>query len=189
MKIGDENIERIVLDSTKSLLQKYGVKGWNMDDLAKECGMSKRTLYKIIGNKEELLHRSYADVLDKDIASLKNYLNQNKDYYTLLDNLSDQYIQGIEEHVIENTNTIKTEYPKIVSMIDKKIESHQNILIAFLDKGKFEGLLLDHVDTRIISNIINTLMNFNVTYSHNKTEFETRTKEELDFLFTAIRKL
>ena len=44
-----------ILQKTVELLQKHSVHGWNMDELSEQAGLSKNTLYKIIGSKEELM--------------------------------------------------------------------------------------------------------------------------------------
>lgn len=188
MKIGDKNIEKIVLDSTKTLLLQSGVKGWNMDDLAKECGMSKRTLYKIIGNKEELLYQCYSNSMDKVIQSFKIFSAQDKDYSTLIENMADQQVEHVEEYIIVNHKTIKTEYPRIDAMIHEKLVTRKNDFMAFLEKGKALGYLNEKVDPRVINNIISALMEFNINMCKTKREFESKIKEELDYIFSSIQK-
>lgn len=187
MKIGDLNIEKIVFESTKVLLLKYGVKGWNMDDLAKECGMSKRTLYKIIGNKEDLIYKCYHDGFEVKNISLTKYLNQDKSYFELLDNLPKQIMTGVDEYVIAASKSIKTEYPRISAMIDEKVKLYHTILKAFFDKGAKAKYLNESAKPKIIINFINALMANNIFNSKDKTEFELKAKEELDFLFIVIR--
>ena len=188
MKIGDENIEKIVLDRTKELLTRYGIKGWNMDDLAQESGMSKRTLYKIIGNKEDLLYKCYHDDFEANTNSLNKYLNQDLSYFDLLDNLPEQIIAGVGNYVISASKSMRTEYPRISAMIENKVQENHNILKAFFEKIEKEGYLKENANTKITINFINALMSYNVLNSKDKTEFELKVKEELDFLFMAIRK-
>ncbi|GAF05538.1 TetR/AcrR family transcriptional regulator [Saccharicrinis fermentans] len=188
MKIGDDNIEKIVIESTKSLLLKYGVKGWNMDELAKECGMSKRTLYKIIGSKEDLLFRCSTDIIATNYKQLKQFLNQDADYFNILDKLSHHIISEINEFVISSSKIIKTEYPRIADAIDKQVEELHQLHLTFFNKGKHEGLLNDNATPKIIVNIIKALMKHNIENSHNQTDFKEKTIEELNFLFKAIRK-
>lgn len=188
MKIGDKNIEKIVLDSTKTLLLQSGIKGWNMDDLASECGMSKRTLYKIIGNKEDLLCRCYSDSMDRVINSFKTYSEQDKDYLTLIENMANQQIEHVEEFIIVNFKTIRTEYPRIESMIHEKLIIRKNMLVDFLEEGKAFGYLNENVEPRVINNIISALMEFNINMCKTKSEFETKIKEELEYIFSSIQK-
>lgn len=188
MKIGDENIEKIILESAKDLLFRYGVKGWNMDNLARESGMSKRTLYKIIGNKEDLLYKCHSDGLDKNTLLIKKYFKQDKDYCILLDGLSEEILKGIDEFIVASSKTIKTEYPRIEKMIKEKLKIHTKLYIDFYEKGKSQGFLKDNINSNIINNIMITLMKYNLFESKDKSAFESTIKEELDFLFMVIRK-
>nr|WP_320119472.1 TetR/AcrR family transcriptional regulator [uncultured Marinifilum sp.] len=188
MKFGNKNIERIVIESTQDILQEKGVKGWNMDDLAKECGMSKRTLYKIIGNKEDLVYRCYEETFNVNLKSIKKFIEQDSDYCTLLNNLSKQIVDGVNEFVIVGSKSIKTEYPRISKMIDEKIKDQQKLLIGFFENGKEKNLLKNNLDADLINNMIDALMSFNVMNSKDQFEFRTNTKKQLDFLFDAIKK-
>ncbi|MDE5416604.1 TetR/AcrR family transcriptional regulator [Labilibaculum sp. DW002] len=188
MKIGDKNIEKVVLNCTKTLLLQSGVKGWNMDDLARECGMSKRTLYKIIGNKEDLLYKCYSDNMDIVINSFKTYSEQDKDYHTLLENMANQQIEHVEEFIIVNFKTIKTEYPRIEAMIHEKLITRRSMLIDFLEEGKAMGYIHESVESRVITNIVSALMEFNINMCKTKTEFESKIREELKYIFSSIQK-
>jgi AcrR family transcriptional regulator len=43
-----------ILDATDLLMQRYGFRKMTMDDIAKEAGLSKRTIYTYFDNKEEV---------------------------------------------------------------------------------------------------------------------------------------
>ncbi|PKQ65025.1 hypothetical protein BZG02_04095 [Labilibaculum filiforme] len=188
MKFGNENIERIVFESTQSILLKKGVKGWNMDDLAKECGMSKRTLYKIIGNKEDLLYRCYDETFKSNLKFVKKNIEQDGDYYLLLDELSNLIVNGVNEFVIVGSKSIETEYPHISKMIEARIKEHQKLIITFFEKGIDKKLLKDNVDAQLINSMVSAIMSFNVMNSKDQREFRDKTKKQLDFLFEVIKK-
>lgn len=188
MKFGNENIEKIVFENTKNILLQRGVKGWNMDDLAKECGMSKRTLYKIIGNKEDLLYRCYEETFSSYTENFKKFLQQDEDYYLLLDSLADQIVSRIDEYVIASSKTIRTEYPQISKMIEDKIDVHHELIIKFFEEGINKNLFRDNVSASNMDHIVNALMDYNLNNSKNKADFELKIKEQLNFLFEIIKK-
>ncbi|PXY01716.1 hypothetical protein DF185_09620 [Marinifilum breve] len=188
MKIGDENIEKVVYESALNLLTRYGIKGWNMDDLAKECGMSKRTLYKIIGNKEDLLYKCYEDNFNQKLGGVKKFIEQDEEYYTLLDGLSTQIVNSVNEIILVTSENIRTEYPRISLMIDERLHKHHEGMVRFFEKGIQLGLLRDNADATIIKDMLYALMNFNVIKYRDVSEFRTTTKRQLDFFFSSIRK-
>jgi len=50
----DEKVERILSESLR-LFKKNGIRSVSMDDVAKELGMSKKTLYQFVDNKQDLV--------------------------------------------------------------------------------------------------------------------------------------
>ena len=48
----------IIIDRASKMFVSQGVKAVRMDDIAQELSVSKRTLYELFGDKEELLYHS-----------------------------------------------------------------------------------------------------------------------------------
>ena len=51
-------LSRVLFNSTELFLQ-FGIKSVNMDQIASSCGISKKTLYKHVKNKEDLLEKAF----------------------------------------------------------------------------------------------------------------------------------
>lgn len=52
----DEKFERILSESFR-MFRKYGIKSISMDDIARELGMSKKTIYQYVENKSDLVEK------------------------------------------------------------------------------------------------------------------------------------
>ena len=66
----EEHKEHIV-ESAMQMFVRQGLKSVRMDDIAQELGISKRTLYELFGDKEELLYqclRLYMNNVNEDVA-------------------------------------------------------------------------------------------------------------------------
>lgn len=61
----DEKIERILAESLK-LFKKNGIRSVSMDDVAKELGMSKKTIYQYVENKQDLVEMVLNYMLEKE---------------------------------------------------------------------------------------------------------------------------
>ncbi len=61
----DEKVERI-LSVSLQLFKKYGIRSISMDDIAKELGMSKKTIYQVVANKSELVEMVLNFMLQKE---------------------------------------------------------------------------------------------------------------------------
>ena len=57
--------KEIIIERTSSMFVTQGVKAVRMDDIAQELSISKRTLYELFGDKEELLYQSILHFLVK----------------------------------------------------------------------------------------------------------------------------
>ena len=77
LKTNNEEVIRSVYSNTIRMVNDYGIRGWNMDDLARESGLAKNTLYKIIGNKEALI----MNIVDDMWSRYYNYISSTIDTY------------------------------------------------------------------------------------------------------------
>lgn len=51
------NDARKILDKSKTLFMRYGIKSVTMDDIARHLGMSKKTIYQHVNNKADLINK------------------------------------------------------------------------------------------------------------------------------------
>ncbi len=187
-KVGDKDIEDRVFEKTRELLLKYGVKGWNMDDLSEECGMSKRTLYKIIGNKEDLLYKSNLDSINKNINKNKKFFNSGKSYDELLDNFADVIANMFDETIIKNGSALRKEYPRIGEMINNRIIRFEELYTDFFRKGKELGYFVDSFDPEFIFGFLSGIIEINILRNKTKAEFEESLLFAIKILIRGIRK-
>jgi AcrR family transcriptional regulator len=63
--------ERQILDVAAALFRARGYQGMRMDDLARQVGLNKGTLYHYFASKSDLLYRVYLDTSDDYLESLR----------------------------------------------------------------------------------------------------------------------
>ncbi len=61
----DEKVDHILTESLR-LFKKNGIRSVSMDDISKELGMSKKTIYQYFANKTELVEKVLAHMHDKE---------------------------------------------------------------------------------------------------------------------------
>lgn len=188
MKVGDLNIEEIVFEKTKELLLRYGVKGWNMNDLSKECNMSKRTLYKIIGNKEELLYRLNYNSLNSYISRSTIYLSSEKSFVELLGEFSNLIMDSFNDYSLNSIKSIRVEYPRIKDMEEKQLSNYRDLMVRFFEKGKDEGAIVEYAKPKSIEKIVHSLIEYNIYNCDNQTEFKREMEEALGVFLKGILK-
>lgn len=143
-----------IIGKVTELYQQYGIKSVTMDDVAKELGISKKTLYKYVSNKDELVEH---------FVSYKQ--NDPKCGYEELKSEASNAIEELlifNEYVIEmlknyNPSTefdLKKYYPELYSEFRNKRQSNMYKAVKEnIVRGKKEGLYRDELDEDIISKV------------------------------------
>lgn len=72
-------IEDRIKHTTLNLFMQYGLKSVSMDDIARELGISKKTLYKYFENKEALIHNIVLDYIEHEQAALTQIKEVSRD--------------------------------------------------------------------------------------------------------------
>jgi AcrR family transcriptional regulator len=70
----EEKELKIVQGASKIFMQ-YGIKSVNMDDMARHLGVSKKTLYQVVKDKEDLVRKAicaFGEIEDSQILSIVN---------------------------------------------------------------------------------------------------------------------
>ena len=58
-----------ILQRVRSLYRKYGIRSVTMDDVSRELGISKKTLYQYVHDKDELVNK----VVELELTSQQNH--------------------------------------------------------------------------------------------------------------------
>ncbi len=187
-KVGDVEIESKVFETTKELLIKHGVRGWNMDELAKECGVSKRTLYKIIGNKEDLLYKCNEDDINKEISKRKEFLSykNESEFKEKLSLFSTYFASSFNEFVLLSAKDLLLEYPRIGDMIEEKKIILSRYIKEFLADGQKLGFINKTYNPDFVSEFIENIIDFNIQKRQSAVAFAEKVKPRIDMIIAGI---
>ncbi|MCI6617377.1 MAG: TetR/AcrR family transcriptional regulator [Prevotella sp.] len=130
--------ERILTLSLKEFKSK-GIKAVKMDDLAKQLSISKRTLYEIYANKEELLKAGVAYQNDSFDARMKCYAETHP--YNVMDTIVEFYRIQVLENADVNPLFFSEihKYPSVISMLKERHYLREQESQAFFERGIKEG--------------------------------------------------
>lgn len=187
-KVGDKDIEERIFEITRKLLLKHGIRGWNMDDLSDQCGMSKRTLYKIIGNKEDLLLKTSLEGLNHNISKIEKFFKSGKSYEYLLDHFGEVVINMFDEFIIKNAHALSKEYPRIDDIINERRNSFNELYIDFFRKGKHLGYYVDFFDPELMYSFFNSIIEHYLMECITRKEFEEKMNFAIKILIRGIKK-
>jgi len=149
----NEDLKNILI-KVRELYTKFGIKGITMDDVAKELGISKKTLYQHVSDKEDLVGK----FIDNEIEMRqKQICNCFKAGYNAIDELFE--ISFFMNRLMREQNPatehdLKKYYPEQFEKILKvRREGMVNYILLNLQKGKKEGLYRDDMDDEVIAKL------------------------------------
>jgi AcrR family transcriptional regulator len=181
-----EEKQQLVIIRAYELFQKYGIKSVSMDDLARELGMSKKTLYQIVNDKGEL------------VAKVMQYYKQESDKF--LGVFENEELSALQQHMAQRSAALETYqrcnpvfaydlkkyYPLLYQEMNESLKkaiyrAHYNNL----EKGKQEGVYRADINSDIIARIM--VVHHTYTFDPTSEVFdvaEVRDFNTLDVLYS-----
>lgn len=149
----NDDLENILL-KVRDLYMKYGIKSITMDDVAREMGISKKTLYQYVTDKDDLVGK----FIDNEIELRQK---QICDCFTVGFNAIEELfeITLFMNKIMREQNPateydLKKYYPQHYQKIVKtRWEGIYSYILLNLKKGKKEGLYRDDMNEEIIAKL------------------------------------
>ncbi|MBR5105726.1 MAG: TetR/AcrR family transcriptional regulator [Alistipes sp.] len=137
--------EKIVRRAAE-MIAELGVKSLRVDDLAHDLGVSKRTLYEMFGDKEELLYHSIKYLFEKEESEIRDSIDLSQAGIPALFEIFDAMMErgATRKRIMENLAKF---YPELYERIMTENRDHGLAeLRAQLNKLVEEGLISDMVN-------------------------------------------
>jgi TetR/AcrR family transcriptional regulator, cholesterol catabolism regulator len=149
----NEELKNILL-KVRELYMKYGIKSITMDDVARELGISKKTLYQFVTDKDDLVGK----FIDYEISLRQEEICKCfKIGYNAIEELVEISIfmnKMIRDQNPATENDLRKYYPHhYQKTVKTRREGMYNYVLLNLKKGKREGLYRENFDEEIISKL------------------------------------
>lgn len=134
-------LREVILEGTLQAFNQKGLK-FTMDDIAGQLGISKKTIYTVFHDKEEL----FLAMVDYLFASIKeseqqvvedSSLNTQEKIRAILGVLP----EGYRDVDFRQLYLLKDKYPRIYKEVEHHLESGWETTIALLEQGMEEGVI------------------------------------------------
>ncbi|RMG86892.1 MAG: TetR/AcrR family transcriptional regulator [Bacteroidetes bacterium] len=148
------DLRQEILSKTRELFMRYGLKSITMDDIARQLGISKKTLYQVVDNKADLVHQLFEKHIEDEKEMMHKILSESHDAI--------DEILGIGRFVIQKLRELS---PTVVYDLRKyyheswaKMEAlHQQfvykVIKANLERGQKEGLYRTNLNPDIVAKL------------------------------------
>ncbi len=138
---GLEESRTEIMQACIAMFNEKGLK-FTMDDVAKSCHMSKKTLYLIFSDKEELF-LAMVDYLFDGIKESEKLVVQNTSLTTLekIRTILGVMPEGYKEIDFGQLYSLKDKYPTIYRKVEERLETGWDTTIALIEQGIKEGVV------------------------------------------------
>lgn len=143
-----------ILKKVSTLYRKFGIRSVTMDDVAHELGISKKTLYQYVRDKDELVHK----IIEMEIAEHEEKMTvsctDERNAVEQLLEIARCISYMLREYSPASEYDLKKYYPDLYLKVRELRRNHAlGFLRENLEKGIREGLYREGMDTDIISRL------------------------------------
>jgi len=186
MKSKSKATEEKVFKSAEMLMSRYGIKGWNMNDLAAASGITKRTLYKIITSKEQLIR----DVAQNNINAMREKLfdiiKKGEGFMESLEMMIVAIPELLKNNYVNNYSDILNEFPELEGDIVRENEKLFDEIRSFYQGGIDGGYIRSDIAPELIHHMVQALVIYFSKYPSSEADYTSRMKAALNSLFFGI---
>ncbi|MFO7828810.1 MAG: TetR/AcrR family transcriptional regulator [Bacteroidales bacterium] len=143
-----------LLERVGELYLRYGIKSVTMDDIASELGMSKKTIYQYVENKNDLVGKVIDYHLYERGCEFLAIFEKNLNAVEELLAVGVQIIKSIKDQNPSTEYDLRKYYPEHFNKLQKvRKERMYNATIKNIRKGIEEGLFRKDLNDEVIAKI------------------------------------
>ena len=143
-----ENLRTKILDAAMAAFTKRGIHAVTMDDVATALKISKRTLYQIYENKEQLLYEAMVREMTNREENIRTELMSCRNVMEILLTI---YKRKVDEYNQTNPSFYSdlVKYPRVQEYL-KSQNLHTRVMMnGFFKRGVEEGYFRDNIDYKL----------------------------------------
>ncbi len=145
--------KRIIEESTRLFL-KYGLRSVTMDDVSREMGISKKTLYNFVSNKAELVDQDIRVMFETISGHMNELAKQSDNAIDELFKIDEYFDVMMREQHPAMIFQLKKYYPKTFAWLDeRKSKFVIDTTLLNLSKGIEQGLYLPDLNKEYLAYI------------------------------------
>jgi Transcriptional regulator len=149
--------ERIVAECSRMLMS-VGPTSMTMDDVARACGISKRTLYETFPDKRTLIGECIHREHENKNAQMKEIFSTSSNCFEAMYRVYQRARKMYETTSVAFINDIKRLYPDI---FEKHVENEKNVIngiASVLRQAQEEGLVIKRINPEIAAYLFSQSM-------------------------------
>lgn len=145
---------RRILEIATEQFARFGVRAITMEDIARQAGISKKTIYQEFEDKRDLVKEVFSNILEEDRRRLA-FIMESED--------------GVIEHLVQTSKMMRERLSSINPMVILEVQKYfpeawrmfetfkdntiQSDLVNVLEKGKELGYFRNEIDSQILAKV------------------------------------
>ncbi len=144
-----DEVRQHVISVASKLFHSQGIRSVTMDDIAHKLTMSKRTLYQLFADKEELL-----------LACLEHHDRAEHERLTLISQRAENVLEFLlplfvtkmkeMDQICSSFFADVMRYPRVMEYFEQHKRDNEDDAVEFLNQGKEQGLFREEINFRIV---------------------------------------
>jgi len=145
-----EATKKQIIKTAYDLFSQYGIKSVSMDDIARNTGLSKRTLYGEFNDKEDLLQQGLIMLYGQLRAKMNQFESENHSALDTFLLIYDEMMKNARWYTPKFYDDLQR-YPNAQSMIEAEQKEFAEKYRRYIARGVEEGELRSEVNIEIIA--------------------------------------
>lgn len=165
--------EREVIQKARQLFMRYGIKSMTMDEIARQMGVSKKTLYQFVDNKKDLVKKVMLQHIDLQQCDIQDVFSDQANAIDALMEMTKVMGSKMKELHPSIMFDLKKYHPEAFAILQEHKQSfiYKNIKNN-LEIGMKSGLYRDNLNPELLTylylSMVNSIMD---PENFNKNEF------------------
>lgn len=163
-----EELKGKILVTAQQMFWKQGFKAVKMDDISKALGISKRTLYEIFPNKEDLIVEAVKSIFEQNQEKMNKLIEEGEEpVIEMITRFYDIHFNELADYNPQIFDDL-CHFPKLYDYLQTLRKQRQEMKIRFLKKGQEDGTFLPDINYELamhLSDLLNTAMAQNKLHS------------------------
>lgn len=144
-----------IFNKSYELINRYGLRGFTMDDVSSELGMSKKTIYKYFESKNQLISEIVDRIVDVEKRTFSEEVEERSTWLEKLEVMLTMYTP--DDIPMKLVDELYRYYPEEKVKIEELAEFRQGILFPLIEQGQKLGEIRADLNPAIIILVIHNI--------------------------------
>lgn len=147
-------LKQRILDKTENLFMRYGIKSITMDDIARELGISKKTLYQFVENKTDLIQQIFQNKIEWELGVMAQIRMEATDAIDEMMRMAKHGVEQLRELSPTAVYDLQKYYQNTWKLMESLHQKHIYVIIKEnLQRGMEQGLYRDNMNPDIVAKL------------------------------------